>query len=53
MRIAAWWGRGDDGGEQGAAAGPSLGAASAGARSADPVPADTVRLQLTLWEQWA
>jgi hypothetical protein len=42
MRTAAWQGRDDDGGEDSAVGGPSLGAASE----------DTVRLQLTVWEQW-
>ncbi|WP_426764707.1 hypothetical protein ACP3TD_19535 [Pseudarthrobacter sp. 1G09] len=53
MRTAAWWGGADDGRDEGAVAGPSLGAAWAGAWSADPVPAGTVKLQLTVWEQWA
>ncbi|WP_200896391.1 hypothetical protein [Pseudarthrobacter chlorophenolicus] len=52
MRIAAWWGRGDDGGEDSAAVDPLPGVDFAGAGSAND-PAGTVRLQLTVWEQWA
>ncbi|WP_314215670.1 hypothetical protein [Pseudarthrobacter equi] len=42
MRTATWRGRDDDGGEESAVAGPSLGAAWE----------ETCRLQLTVWEQW-
>ncbi len=42
MRTADLWRKGDDGGEESAVAGPSLGAASG----------EICRLQLTVWEQW-
>ncbi|MBT2249200.1 hypothetical protein JHV56_10865 [Arthrobacter sp. BHU FT2] len=51
MRIGAWWGRGDDGGQDSAAAVPWPGVAYAGAGSTDD-SAGTIRLQLTVWEQW-
>ncbi|MCY1673126.1 hypothetical protein OVA06_00095 [Pseudarthrobacter sp. SL88] len=42
MRTAGCQRRDDDGGEEGAAAGPSLGAAWE----------ETCKLQLIVWEQW-
>ncbi|MEV7636629.1 hypothetical protein AB0N71_10710 [Pseudarthrobacter enclensis] len=52
MRIANLWGRDDGGGQDSAVVDPSPGDAFAGARSTDD-RAGTVRLQLTVWEQWA
>jgi len=58
MRLARLWGRADDGGGESAVVDPSVGAAFDEAASDDVAAGGatspvTLKLQLTLWEQWA